>query len=179
MFRSRIPFYVLGSLLVLSACSQPPVIPKPDPLDFATDPRVLRGTWTGENEDGHTLRLMTEAGSPREDGYETKGTFRLDDEAPVAFSGGVRVPLMQVSAPLNVQSSPVCPGAFSAFSADSQWEFCGDAPEGLPPRLEVALLDQRAQGGIYNFVLTKEDDTSMPVQGHIIYAQSLHAVKTP
>ena len=160
MLRLKIPFLLV--LLALGACAQQPIIS--EPLDFATDPRILRGIWAGESEDGHTLLLTAQASSPTEGGYETIGTFKLDDETPVAFSGGVRALVMQASTPLSVQSSPVCPGAFSAFSGDSQWEFCGDAPKGLPPRLEVSLLDQRAQGGVYTFVLTKEDDTNTLVQ---------------
>ncbi len=171
MFRSKVPFYSLILLLFLGACSLPQVKPEPDPLDFVNDPRILRGTWTGESEDGHALVLTARASSPREDGYEVEGTFQLDDEAPVTFLGGVRVPVAQTSDTLSVQVSPVCGGTFSAFSPDSSWEFCGDAPEGSPPRLEVALADQNAQGGVYDFSLIKVEATNLLVQGNIVYVQ--------
>lgn len=132
-----IPFVLLISLTV-GACRQTPV--EPEPLNFDTDPRILRGTWVGESEDGHSLVLEAKAGLPSQDGYEVSGTFRLDNEVPVEFSGGVRVPVTQTSTALSPQLSPVCGGTFFAFSEDSAWEFCGDAPEGLPPRFETSAL---------------------------------------
>lgn len=169
MLRSKL--YLLVLLFVLGACSQPPVTPKPEPLEFVNDPRILRGTWTGESEDGHVLVLIAEASSPTEDGYEVKGTFKLDNETPAKFSGDVRVPVTQPSETMNAQVSPVCGETFYAFSPDGLWELCGDAPQGSPPRLEVGLLDQRAQGGVYNFSLTKAEDPGVLVQGNVVHVQ--------
>ncbi len=107
-----IPFCLLISLTV-GACRQTPV--EPESLNFDTDPRILRGTWVGESEDGHSLVLEAKAGLPSQDGYEVSGTFRLDDEVPVEFSGGVRVPVTQTSTALSPQLSPVCGGTFSLF----------------------------------------------------------------
>lgn len=168
-----IPFVLLISLTV-GACRQTPV--EPEPLNFDTDPRILRGTWVGESEDGHSLLLEAKAGLPSQDGYEVSGTFRLDNEVPVEFSGGVRVPVTQTSTALSPQLSPVCGGTFFAFSEDSAWEFCGDAPEGLPPRFETGLLHQVAQGGAFSFFMTKkadgsEDDDDLLVGGEIVYVQ--------
>lgn len=38
---------VLFLLALLGACRQGPVVPPPDPLDFATAPSILRGRWEG------------------------------------------------------------------------------------------------------------------------------------
>ena len=156
--------------LILGACTQPPV--GPEPLEFASDPQILRGVWTGASEDGHTLRLTTAASEPSADGYSVSGTFSLDGEAPVTFTGGVRVPVSQAAPALKAQASPVCPKVFSAFSGDDRWEFCGDAPEGSPPRFTVALLDQSSPGGAYIFSMAKTDaGANLLVGGQISYVQ--------
>ena len=173
MLRSQVILYLTFLLTVLGACTPDPV--KPEPLDFDIDPRVLRGTWMGESEDGHSLVLEAKASLPSEDGYEVSGTFRLDDGVPVEFSGVVRVPVTQASTDLSAQVSPVCPEAFSAFSKDGTWEFCGDAPEGSLPQFDVTLLHQVAQGGAFSFFVTKKADSSeaddLLVGGEIVYVQ--------
>lgn len=43
-------FFGLSTLLLLAtlgACRQDPVVPPPDPLNFSTDPGILRGRWEG------------------------------------------------------------------------------------------------------------------------------------
>lgn len=177
MFRSRVALCLPFLLVVLGACTQGPV--KPEPLDFGSDPRILRGTWTGKSKDGRSLVLEVKAGLPGEDGYEVSGTFRLDDKVPVKFSGVVRVPVTQASPGLSAQLSPVCGETFAAFSDDDTWEFCGDAPEGSPPQFDVVLLnqiDQFAPGGASSFSVTKkadgaQDDTDLLVGGDIVYVQ--------
>lgn len=177
MFWSRVILCLPFLLTVLGACTQDPV--KPEPLDFDSDPRILRGTWMGESEDGHSLVLEVKAGLPSEDGYEVSGTFRLDNKVPVKFSGVVRVPVTQASPDLSAQLSPVCGETFAAFSDDGTWEFCGDAPEGSPPQFDVALLnqlDQFAPGGAFSFSVTKkadgaQEDTDLLVGGDIVYVQ--------
>lgn len=168
MFRSKVPFYLLV-LMVLGACSQTPVTP--EPLEFANDPRVLRGTWAGESDNGHTLRLELTANTPSKDGYEIEGMFELDDEAPTAIEGLVGVPV--TSAALSVQTSIPC--AVIAYSADNQWEFCSINPRGgEPPRLEITLYRYAKDGTgteAYNFSLTKTESANVLVQGDIIYVR--------
>ncbi len=166
--------YSVLALLILCACARTPV--EPEPLDFATDVRILRGVWEGTSDSGQTLRLEAEASSPTAAGYEVMGTFSLDFGTPVVFSGFVRVPVTQSSTRLTTQESPVCPGLFTAASPDSLWEFCGGAPEGSPPSFSMSLVQQSAEGGATNFsALTKVQDdqaaTRTLVSGNIVYSQ--------
>lgn len=163
-------FPLVAIPVILAACAQAPVAPESP--EFDADPRILQGVWTGVSEDGHTLRLTAEASEPSADGYSVSGTFSLDGEAPVTFAGGVRVPVNQTAPVLSAQVSPVCPEVFSAFSGADRWEFCGDAPEGSPPRFAVALLDQSSPGGAYTFSMTKTDaEANLLVGGEISYVQ--------
>jgi len=146
---------LIGVLLALGACRREP--PPSEPLDFDTDPRILRGVWWGEDEDGHTLRLVAEAGPAYNGGYEVRGAFELNGDAPIKFSGGVRVPVTGDSETLKAQTSPTCGPDVFGSSEVGGWELCGDAPEGSPPQFDVWLSDQRVA---YTFTLTKQADTS-------------------
>lgn len=66
---------VLTSLaLALGACRQTPGTPESAPLNFDTDPRILRGIWSGEDQ-GHTLRLQVGAGPPYEGATGLRAPF--------------------------------------------------------------------------------------------------------
>ncbi len=106
--------YSLLALLALCACTKTPV--EPEPLEFGTDARILRGAWVGDIDSGQTLWLGARASSPTADGYAVAGTFSLDDRQPVAFSGFVHVPVVQADTALTAQDSQGC--AFVADSAD-------------------------------------------------------------
>ncbi len=48
LFGLSAPLLLSGLLLTaLGACRQNPVVPPPDPLNFGTDPGILRGRWEG------------------------------------------------------------------------------------------------------------------------------------
>ena len=149
--------YIVGLLGMLSACAQPTSLVAPTgPLDFDTDPRILRGIWTGTSEDGHTLLINAIPSDPNELGYAVEGTFWLDDRARLTFSGGVRA---EVTHPGSVQpqTSPEY-APFDAVSSDGLWQLLGDAPVGSPPRFELIL------GGVsnaYTFAMSAPTPTAL------------------
>lgn len=61
--------------VVLGACARTPV--GPEPLEFASDPRILRGVWVGEEADGkdNLLLLYLKASTPTQNGYQIVGFF--------------------------------------------------------------------------------------------------------
>lgn len=157
----------LLSLLMLSACQQPSgeTIPPRTPLDFDTDPRILRGVWSGVDSSGNTLRLALRAGPTSEDGfYEINGIFELNDDAPNAFHGSVATKTTPSTGPyaqaLTPQLSPPRCGPINAFAEFGAWQFCGTAPEGSPPSFDLGL---EGEGGSFIFTLTRiPDATELP-----------------
>ena len=162
--------------VILGACTQPPV--GPEPLNFDSDPRILRGAWTGRDENGNSLLLYLKAGSPSESGYEVEGLFQLSGGLDVAVAGRVLASVARPKQALAAQVSPVCPGAVLVISSDraqdGDWELCGDAPTGTPPTFNLAVIDQSVPGGVYTFLVTKQEnelaDPNLLVSGSIVYA---------
>ena len=103
----------------------------PTPASCTVSGRVGARTGTGQ------LLIDAHPSDPNELGYAVKGTFWLDDRAPLAFSGGVRA---EVTYPGSVQpqTSPEY-APFDAVSSDGLWQLLGDAPAGSPPRFELIL----------------------------------------
>lgn len=163
--RRRRLFGMSVLLLALSACGREPV--EPAPLDFDTDPRILRGVWVGE-EAGVDLVLDLDASNPDADGYTITGTFRLGDEAAVPFSARVSVPVVTSAASPETQTSEGC-GAFLADIDGPRgqlWEVCGFPPDGSPPRFSLTVIDWRQTAGPvgHTFMMTKQvDETPLPV----------------
>lgn len=177
-------FYLLGSLLVLSACSQPPVIPEPDPLDFANDPRILRGVWTGEENDGKDspLLLYLKASAPTEDGYEITGFFQKDVFPETDVAGVVTVPLTREGTNVTAQQTSTCSGPVFAESRNAQnggteYELCGTAPTGSPPRFALTLIQRSGTGHseAYSYSMTRHStelaDPELLVRGNLVYVQ--------
>lgn len=173
MFHREILFMLLSPLLILGACVQNPV--EPEPLKFDTDPRILRGTWVGENDNGDALLLYLKASAPTQDGYEIAGFFQLFGGVAVDITGGVRTSVTQTTNTLDVQTSPVCTDPTYATSQDGAWELCGDAPTGSPPQFDITLIDQSAQGGVYTFSMTRQPrgitDPNLLVRGKLVYVR--------
>lgn len=142
-------------VFALGGCRQEQVESEPDPLD-GTDPRILRGVWTGENEEGETLRLALKAGPPYNGGYRVEGVFDLNKNDYIEFTGSVAVPVTQSSPPLSAQVSPTC-GPFNAFAEVDAWGLCGTVPDGSPPQFDVSLSSDR---GDHSFTVTKMPDTT-------------------
>lgn len=160
--------YIVGLLGMLSACAQPtppvaPPQPAPPaaPLDFDTDPRILRGIWTGTSEDGHTLLINAIPSDPNELGYRVEGTFRLDDREPMVFTGGVQA---EVTHPGSVQPQ-TSPGysPFVAESPDGLWRLDGTAPAGSPPQFEVLAWHGSEEAD--SFVMTAPTPTDLAGTG--------------
>ncbi len=137
-------------LAVLSGCQRED---EPARLNFDTDPRILRGVWTGESEAGKVLRLEAQAHDPSDSGYAVTGTFTLADAEPVAFSGYMYQPLKPTSGAPRPQTS--YPSPFTAESEDGRWRFEGSSPAGSPPRFGGFFSGPETEDG---FVMTREAD---------------------
>jgi len=149
---------LLGLTLLLGACVRTPTTARSAaPLDFETDPRILRGVWTGEAEDGHTLLLDANASDPDEGGYTVTGTFQLNDAEPVVFEGYMRAEVTPPAETLSTQTSPASP-PFTAASVEGGWRLEGRAPEGSPPRFELLLMHADVA---YAFTLTAPTPTAL------------------
>lgn len=93
MFWSRVALCLPFLLTVLGACTPDPV--KPEPLDFDSDPRILRGTWVGEEINGRAspLLLYLKASAPTPGGYQIAGFLQEDVYPETNIAGTVTVPL--------------------------------------------------------------------------------------
>lgn len=182
MLQFRAPFYFLVSLLVLSACSQPPVIS--EPLDFATDPRILRGVWVGEETsvEGPPLLLYLKASAPTRDGYQITGFFQEGFYSKTNVTGTVTAPLAQGAVNIAAQQTPECSGAVSAQSQTAQdgvteYKLCGTAPTGSPLRFDLTLTRRSDTGysETYTYSMTRQPselaDPNLLVRGKLVYAQ--------
>ncbi len=153
------------SLLLLCACTQE--APTPLPLDFNTDPRILRGIWAGESDAGITLKLDLKASAPTSEGYTFDGTFQFGDDLAVPFSTAifVDVPVTLNNTTVEAQTSEPCGFLANADGANGEaWELCGDLPQGSPPRFDLEAYDwQNASGAIgYNVTMRKQTNTTVP-----------------
>lgn len=161
MRRTRF-FSTLAALVLLSALSAcRPQTAGPPPLDFETDPLILRGVWTGQSDSGDTLRLAIRAGPTFEGGYEVEGVFDLNGETYTEFTGLVAVPKTASTGALSRQLTPAC-GPFNAFAQVGAWQLCGTAPAGSGPSFQMSLESDPAS---YAFTVTKlPDTTELPVK---------------
>ncbi len=129
-------FSLIIIAVVLGACTQPPV--GPEPLEFGSDPRILRGTWEGKEVSGKdsSLVLHFKASAPVQDSYQIAGFFYRGGGFPVVnVSGVVTAALAGGAARVTAQLSPGCAVVARSQNGvnDGDWELCGDAPEGSTP----------------------------------------------
>lgn len=180
MFQSRVVLCLPFFLTVLGACTQDPV--KPEPLDFDSDLRILRGTWVGEEINGNALPLLLylKASAPTQDSYQITGFFQ-EDVLPVKnVAGTVTVPLTQGKASIAAQQSSTCSSAVFAQSqnlAQDSYELCGEVPTGSPPRFDLTLTyrNDRGYSETYTYSMTRQPselaDPDLLVRGKLVYAQ--------
>ena len=182
MLRSKSLFHFLASLLFLGACSQPPVTP--EPLDFATDPRILRGIWVGEETsvEGSPLLLYLKASAPTQDSYQITGFFQQGFYSKTNVTGTITVPLTEGLVNTAAQQASECSGAVfaqsqSARNGVTEYELCGTAPTGSPPQFDLTLT-QRSDTGhsdSYTYSMTRQPnelaDPNLLVHGKLVYAQ--------
>lgn len=180
MFRFRVVLCLPFLLTALGACTQDPV--KPGPLDFDTDPRILRGTWVGEEINGRArpLLLYLKASAPTQDGYQIAGFFQEDVYPVKNVAGTVKVPLAQGKASVASQQSPTCSSAVFAQSQDlvqDSYELCGEVPAGSPPQFDLTLTyrNDRGYSETYTYSMTRQPselaDPNLLVRGNLVYAQ--------
>lgn len=172
---------ILSSLVLLAACSRaelPPV--RNVPINYGTDPHILRGVWTGQNKDGLSLTLDLETRSPSAQGYFSVGTFKLGDASEVPFSAQVKIPLaVGPSVTAQQTGEPECEGNVTGqvdytFGMETElfFDVCGTTPKGLPPEFHMTLTDRNGPTPVASdFVLIRQPDPPTPdylVQGSII-----------
>lgn len=167
---------LLVILAVISgACTQTPV--EPEPLEFASDPRVLRGTWTGKDGNSDSLLLYLNASAPTADGYEIAGFFQLFGGFAVEVAGAVTVPAAHRASSATARDVPGCVAFAQARSGarDGDWELCGTAPAGSPPQFALTLTNRSAPNEVFTFSMTRRPnelaDPNLLVRGNIIYVQ--------
>ncbi len=163
--------YVLLSIFtLLSACNQTPP-PEVGPIDYRTDPRILRGVWAGKNENGVSLKLNLKTNGPTEQEYFFTGTFKLGDASELPVTGQVVTSLTNV--PLSpAQQADALPcdkdvtGAITNLlgnPVELRYDICGTIPAGSPPEFQMTLVDRNGPEPIISkFVLTKQPDEPVP-----------------
>ena len=179
----KVTLHLLVSLLFLGACSQPPVIPEPDPLDFATDPRILRGVWVGEETsvEGSPLLLYLKASAPTKEGYEITGFFQEGFYSKTNVAGTVTAPLTKGVVGTTAQQASKCSGAVfmqaqNAQNGEIEYELCGTAPTGSPPQFDLKFT-YRSDTSYYNstYLMMRQPneltDPNLLVRGKLAYAQ--------
>ena len=184
MLRSKSLFHLLASLLFLGACSQPSVVPEPDPLNFATDPRILRGVWVGEETsvEGSPLLLYLKASEPTQDGYQITGFFQQGFYSKTNVAGTVTAPLTKGVVNIAPQQVSECSGAVflqtqNAQTGEIEYELCGTAPTGSPPQFDLKFT-YRSDTSYYNstYLMTRQPnelaDPNLLVRGRLAYAQN-------
>lgn len=181
MLRRNVVVYLLFVIFVLSGCAKTP--PEPEALDFGTDPRILRGTWVGEEISGssNSLLLYLKASAPTQDGYRIEGFFQEDVWPIKDLTGTVTVPLTQKEADITTQQTSTCSSAVIAQSSnptqDGEYELCGEIPIGSPPRFDLTLT-YRGDNGYsvtYTYSMVRQPselaDPNLLVRGNLVYAQ--------
>ena len=166
----KITSVILFSLMLLSACNQTQP-PENGPMNYQTDPRILRGTWAGENEDGVPLKLNLRTKDPSTQEYFFSGTFKLGDASPLSVGGQVLARLSDTSLSPNQQAGALpCEknvrgvvtnvlGAKEEF----RYDICGTIPEGSPPEFRMTLIDRNGpEPVISEFTLTKQLNEPAP-----------------
>lgn len=174
---------VLYSLLFLAGCTETQPPPKnKTPINYETDPHILRGVWTGQSEAGATLTLDLKTKSPSAKGYTSVGTLKLGDAPEVLFSAYTRVPLATNSLPTTQQGE--CTGNVTGqvdntFGVEMKLFFdaCGTTPKGSPPEFHMTLIDRNGLTPVESdFVLVKQPDEPIPdylVKGNIVHLRSV------
>ena len=174
------PLIILA--VMLGSCTQTPV--GPEPLDFSSDPRILRGVWVGEEvkDKNNSLVLYLEADAPTQDGYQITGFIQELSSYVTNVSGTVTTPLAQGGARITAQQSPTCSSAVFAQSQNStqdggtKYELCGEAPTGSPPHFDLTLTQQSDTGAVftYTFSMVRQPspaDPNLLVRGDLVYTQ--------
>lgn len=169
---------------MLGACSQTPPL-EDGSIDFGTDPRILRGIWTGKNEAGITLTLDLKTKDPTEQGYFSTGTFKLGDAPAVPFTAEIRAPIATTALSPNHQAdAPTCDrnvtGAVANTFETAQdlfYDVCGTTPEGSTPEFRMTLTDRNGPEPVTSeFVLVRQPDEPTPeflVSGTIEHVQGV------
>lgn len=171
MLKKHTATAVLFSLIVLVACSEAQPLPRNEPMNYETDSHILRGVWTGQNEDGLRLTLDLETRSPSAQGYFSVGTFKLGDAPEVPFSAQVKVQLAVGSfVAIQQTGEPECNGNVTGqvdntFGMEDElfFDVCGTTPEGSPPEFHMTLTDHNGPTPVAsNFVLVRQPDLPAP-----------------
>lgn len=182
----------LSVLFLLVACSATEPLATPA-MNYETDPRILRGTWTGSSADGTVLTLDLKAKSPSAEGYSSTGTFKLGDGPELSYLLHTKTPLAegsfataQVHATAQVQQAEATPcdkavvGEVSnTFGQEKEFFFdlCGALPSGSPPELKMTLVDRNGVTPVArDFVLVRQPDDPEPtylVKGNIVHLRGV------
>lgn len=144
--RFTLPLILVGLSTLFGACGGPATVVDPplgpEPLDFEADARILRGVWTGTDDQGQRLLLDLNASEPDAEGYLVTGTFQLGDDEPVVIEGRHFVPLTASAGSVNATVSPVDP--FQAESVTPGWSLRGGTATGSPPTFSLWLSNAEA-----------------------------------
>ena len=174
MFRlKRLTLVALA--LILGACNQTPV--GSEPLEFSSDSRVLRGTWTGKDDNSDSLLLYLKASAPAPDGYKIDGFFQLFGGFAVEVTGTATVPTAYRADNAPTRDVPGCVAFAQARNSarDGDWELCGSAPAGSPPQFALTLTNRGVPNEVFTFSMSRQPDEladpNLLVRGNIIYAQ--------
>lgn len=170
-------FSLVVLALSLGACNEAPV--GPEPLEFASDPRILRGTWAGEDAEGNPLLLYLKASAPTQDGYQITGFFQQGVYPGTDVVGTVGVPVAQRAANVTTQDVPECVVLARAQNRvrDGDWGLCGTTPTGSPPRFDLTLTYRSDTGysETYTYSMTRQAnelaDPNLLVRGDLVYAR--------
>lgn len=155
---------------LLSACNQM-TSPEDGPLNYQTDPRILRGTWGGESRDGVTLNLNLRTKDPSTQEYFFTGIFELGGASPLSVTGQVLTPLSDTSLSPSQQAGALpCERNVKGIvtnvlgaKEEFYYDICGTAPEGIPPEFRMTLIDRNGPEPVASeFVLTKQPDEPAP-----------------
>ena len=143
-------------LLTLSACQQQPT-PRV-PLDFDTDPRILRGVWTGETN-GVRLLFDLNASELSAEGYVVTGTFQLGDDEPVVIEGYATTPVTVPQGSVAAQDD-AAPAMFDAASVVPGWRLEGSDLLGSPARFDLQLANDATAEDLF-FEVTAQGETAL------------------
>lgn len=173
----------LGCAFLLSACVQEPVVTN-SPVNFQTDRRILRGTWSGQNTAGKTLTLKLKALDPSKTGYFTVGSLKLGDLPELPFGAHVKLDggLQGAAAGVHALADAGCTRAVSGhvdavFDEAQHFKFdlCGEVPVfagegGKIPEFHFTLTDGNGSAPQKSdFVLRRQPDPKVAVRGEIVH----------
>ena len=161
----------LFSLFFLAACTRTQPFPN-GPLNYETDPRILRGVWTGQSEAGATLTLDLRTKSPSANGYTSVGTFKLGDTPEVLFSAYTQIALAESSFLMTQQDGePECIGNVTGqvdntFGVETElfFDVCGTTPTGSPPKFHMTLIDRNGSTSV---------ESDFVVKGSIVHLRGI------